>query len=70
MSRVLTEEAVLKRIRAECAKFGTQAAYAKSCGVSHSYLRRVLCGERPLTDAILKHMNLQRVTLYRRSPAA
>ena len=64
MGRTLTEKAVLRRLRAECEKAGTQAAFAKRCGVGHSYVRRVLCGERPPCAAILSKLKIKRVVTY------
>ena len=62
-----TEAEVLKRIRVECNKLGSQKAYAEFCGVGHSYIRRVLCGDRSPTPAILKPLGLKRIVTYVRA---
>jgi len=62
----MNEAALIKLLRRECSKVGSQRAYAELHGISHSYLRRVLCGDRAPPDALLNSLKLKRVVLYRK----
>lgn len=60
---------VLALLRRECEKAGGQAAWATAAGVSPAYVSDVLHGRRQPGDGILRHLALERVTMYRRAKA-
>jgi len=59
---------VIKLIRSEAAKRGTQKALADHLGVSDAYLSDVLNGRKDPGESILEPLGLERVVTYRRKP--
>jgi DNA-binding transcriptional regulator YdaS (Cro superfamily) len=57
---------VIKFIRAEANKLGSQKALAAKLGVSAPYLGDVLNGRKDPGEAILHPLGLERVVTYRR----
>ena len=62
----LTEERVLDMVRGAIHAEGSQKAWAQRIGLSESYLSDVLNGRRDISPRILKYLDLERVTTYRR----
>jgi hypothetical protein len=63
----MTTDDVLRRLRRECDKAGTQAAWAKAAGVSGAYVNDVLQRRREPGDKILRALGLVRVVAYRKA---
>lgn len=57
---------VIKLIRSEAAKHGTQKALADHLGISDAYLSDVLNGRKDPGEAILGPLGVERVVTYRR----
>jgi hypothetical protein len=51
-------------LRAECAKAGSQKAWAEAHGISPAYLSDVMTGRREPSDSILGPLGLKRVVSY------
>ena len=62
----MTEAQVIARLRHKQLSFMSQKHFARSLGVSDSFLSEVLRGRRPPTGPILDALGLVRVVTYRR----
>lgn len=63
---MLTESEVLKLLRAEADRLGSQKALADKIGIGTAYLSDVLAGKRGIGDPIQKYLGLERRVLYAR----
>ncbi len=55
---------VVQRLKGECARVGSQRAWAKQAGVSEAYISDVLAGRREPGEAILTVLGLTRQVVY------
>lgn len=58
-------DAIRKRLRRECDRAGSQAAFARRAGVSPELVRMVLDGKRAPAGRVLSALGLVRVVVYR-----
>lgn len=58
---------ILEVLARKARELGSQRALAQFLGVDEGYLSRVLRGERDVTDAFLKPLGLERVTVIRKA---
>jgi DNA-binding transcriptional regulator YdaS (Cro superfamily) len=61
---VLTEQEVMKRLRAAVEKAGGQRAFAEQAGLTPAYVNDVLHGRRALADKILAAISVKRTVTY------
>lgn len=61
---MITLSDVIKRIRREVERCGSQAAFAKEIGISRAYLNDVLTGNRKPGKTILQHLKLEKRAGY------
>ncbi len=66
----MTEADVIKRLRAEIVRVGSQKAIAMLYQVTDSYISDVLNGRRDIGPAILAGLGLERVVTYRERQGA
>lgn len=62
----MTIDDVLRLLRRECEKAGSQSAWAKAAGVSGAYVNDVLQRRREPGAAILAPLGLEKVETYRK----
>lgn len=65
----MTADEVLKLIRAEAKRVGTQAMLAEAMGVSQQYVSDLLTGRRdlPLKGPVLDYFNIEAEVRFRRN---
>jgi DNA-binding XRE family transcriptional regulator len=64
--RLLTDADVLKLVRAEITKAGSQKAWAKASGISRQTINQVINGKRAFEPKVLLALGLKKVNAYSR----
>ena len=61
-----TEQAVLKMLRAESNRLGSQLKLAAAIGITTAQLSNILSGKRTLGKAVQKYLGIRRRIVYER----
>ena len=67
---MLTEDQVIRLIKARTAPCGQLAAFAEECGVSSGFICNIAAGRMPVSDTVLQRLGLRRETIVRYVPRA
>ena len=57
---IFEEEDVIRLLRVEVEKDGSQAAFARRRNVGRDYVNAALCGKRPVTKTVVNAIGLRR----------
>src|SRR5215468_2286677 len=66
MRALLDQKDVVRLLRLEVNRAGSQKKWAKKNGVTPSLISMVLSGDRPLSNKIIRALKLRRVVVYER----
>ena len=66
MRALLDQKEVVRLLRLEVNRAGSQKKWAKKNGVTPSLVSMVLSGDRPLNNKIISALKLRRVVVYER----
>jgi DNA-binding phage protein len=66
----LDDEDVIKILRAEVERAGSQLAFAKKTGLNRNNVNRMLSGKKPLTKSVIRTLKLRRVFILSRDGMA
>ena len=66
MRALLDQKDVVRLLRLEVNRVGSQKKWAKKNGVTPSLISMVLSGDRPLNNKIISALKLRRVVVYER----
>ena len=66
MPALLDQKDVVRLLRLEVNRAGSQKKWAKKNGVTPSLISMVLSGDRPLNNKIISALKLRRVVVYER----
>ena len=64
--RALDQKDVIRLLRSEVKREGSQKAWAKKYGVAPSAISMVLSGDKPPNDKIISALKLRRVVAFER----
>ena len=64
--RALDQKDVIRSLRSEVKREGSQKAWAKKYGVAPSAISMVLSGDKPPNDKIISALKLHRVVVFER----
>ena len=66
--RVLDAQGVIRLLRSEIARAGSQTAWAEKAGVERTYLNAVLSGRKPPGGKVITALGLRKVYAFRTNP--
>ncbi|PYD63541.1 transcriptional regulator [Gluconacetobacter entanii] len=67
MSEQLDRIDAFRILREKIKEYGNQRIFAQEVGITPQYLSDMLCGRKPLSDAILKFIGLRRKEYFLRT---
>ena len=66
----MTEQEVLELVKKRVVAAGSGRKFAASCGISQPYFSQMVTGSRPFSSELLRALEIERVTSYRKVKAS